>query len=85
MHFQEGEFIPEVDMTDRELVLLPTKELNQRLREKMLSKDVQTRIKQRRRTLKNRFELYPKRMCHGTAYYGPFWPKASMKWESNNF
>ena len=56
--FQEGEFNPEVGMTDRELVMLPTKELNQRLREKMLSKDVQKRIKQRRRTLKNRFEYF---------------------------
>lgn len=41
-------------MPDDELASLNIKELNRRLKEKGLSKDVVERLKQRRRTLKNR-------------------------------
>ena len=49
-----GSYIEDLDMFDRDLVLLPTKDLNQLMKRKNIAKERRDQIKQRRRTLKNR-------------------------------
>ena len=49
-----GSYIEDLEMFDRDLVLLPTKDLNQLMKRKNIPKERRDQIKQRRRTLKNR-------------------------------
>ena len=53
--FQEGSFVAEIGMTEKELVMIPTKELNQMMEAIDVSREDKKRIKQRRRTLLNRY------------------------------
>ena len=52
---QVGGFIEELEIYDQQLVLMETKELNKLLKKRGVSKRKQKDIKQRRRTLKNRW------------------------------
>jgi hypothetical protein len=47
-------YIDEVGLYERDLVLMETKDLNQLIRKKGLTRDKQQEVKKRRRTLKNR-------------------------------
>ena len=49
-----GSYIEDLDMFDRDLVLMPTKELNALMKRRNIPKERQKQIKVRRRTLRNR-------------------------------
>ena len=49
-----GSYIEDLDMFDRDLVLMPTKDLNALMKRRNVPKERRDQIKQRRRTLKNR-------------------------------
>ena len=49
-----GSYIEDLDMFDRDLVLMPTKDLNALMKRRNIPKERRDQIKQRRRTLKNR-------------------------------
>ena len=49
-----GAYIKELDMYDRDLILMPNKELYAFMRQKNIPEEMQKQIKARRRTLKNR-------------------------------
>ena len=53
--FQEGKFIVEVGLNERGLVTIPTKALNKLMKDNNVSKEDRKRIKERRRTLLNRY------------------------------
>ena len=53
--FQEGSFVAEIGMTEKELVMIPTKDLNQMMKVNDVSREDKKRIQQRRRTLLNRY------------------------------
>ena len=55
LHFQEGSFIAEIGMTEKELVLMPIKQLNKEIKGRNVSVEDKKRIKQTRRTLLNRY------------------------------
>ena len=48
-------FRPDVGLSDADLILIPTKDLNKLLKKKGISKERAKEIKQERRTLKNRY------------------------------
>ena len=50
-----GGYIEDLDMFDEELVMMATKDLNSLLKKRNVAKPRQKDIKQRRRTLKNRY------------------------------
>ena len=50
-----GSYIEDLDMFDEELVMMATKDLNSLLKKRNVAKPRQKDIKQRRRTLKNRY------------------------------
>ena len=52
--YEYGGYIEDLDMFDRDLVLMPTKELNALMKRRNIPKERQKQIKARRRTLKNR-------------------------------
>merc|ERR1711974_378148 len=55
------------NMTDEELVLIPTKDLNKVVKESGLNKEDVRKIKEKRRTLKNRWPTNPKMIARGYA------------------
>lgn len=48
-------FRPDIGLSDQDLILMPTKDLNKLLKKKNIGKVRQKQIKQERRTLKNRY------------------------------
>ena len=53
--FQEGSFVAEIGITEKELVLMPIKQLNKEIKDRNVSIEDKKRIKQTRRTLLNRY------------------------------
>ena len=51
---EQGSYIEDLDMFDRDIVLMSTKDLNNLLKRRNVPKERQKQIKERRRTLKNR-------------------------------
>ena len=53
--FQEGSFVAEIGITEKELILMPIKQLNKEIKGRNVSMEDKKRIKQTRRTLLNRY------------------------------
>jgi hypothetical protein len=58
------ELLKEIQLTDEDLVMIETKDLNKLIKEKSIKKAQATKIKAHRRTLKNRYAKFISKIDH---------------------